>query len=288
MSADEPSILEPAPEAPATRSPLIVGIAAFLGGVVLMALIAQFWGGGLWPRPAAPAAPVTTQQASAPTASLPPGTDLATLNAREQMLAARLDALDTKLSATERGASTASGYATRAEGMLVAISVRRLLDRGLPLGALEAQLRQRFGTTHPDQVATIVRTAADPVTVEDLRLALDTIAPRLAVGGPKEGWWRTGWRLISDMVVIRHEATPSPRTADRLDRARHRLDARQVEAALGEVARMPGVENAQSWMTAAKRYIDARRALDDLELSAMQAPAAPSPAPAAAVPPPAQ
>ena len=48
------------------------------------------------------------------------------------------------------------------------------------------------------------------------------------------------------------------------------LAAGQVEAALGEVARLPGADNAPRWITAAKRYVEARQALDTLEAAAIQ------------------
>jgi hypothetical protein len=58
--------------------------------------------------------------------------------------------------------------------------------------------------------------------------------------------------------------------ADRLARARRRLDAAQVEGALAEIARMPGAANAESWMDAARRYIAARQALNAIETVAIQ------------------
>ena len=47
------------------------------------------------------------------------------------------------------------------------------------------------------------------------------------------------------------------------------LDGGQVEGALAEVARLPGAEAGDRWITAAKRYIDARRALDTIETAAI-------------------
>ena len=65
-------------------------------------------------------------------------------------------------------------------------------------------------------------------------------------------------------------------TADRLDRARRLIDAGNVEAALAEVARMPGAASATSWIDAAKRYNATRRALNTLEQAAIDT--APPPA----------
>ncbi|MEI9927645.1 MAG: hypothetical protein WDN44_07975 [Sphingomonas sp.] len=164
---------------------------------------------------------------------------------------------------------------------MIAFTVRRSIERGLPLGPLEAQLRRRFGEKHGDAVATIVQAASQPVTLEDLRQALDTIAPRLS-SAPDDSLWTWVRRLLSDLVVLRQGESPSPRPADRLRRARRALDGGQVEAALAEIARMPGAANAASWVTAAKRYITARTALREVELAAMETPPTPpvTPAPA--------
>src|SRR3546814_12596719 len=75
-------------------------------------------------------------------------------------------------------AASASGNATRAEGLLIAFAARRALDRGLSLGYLEAQLRLRFGDDQPNAVKTIIDTARDPITLEQLRSKLDPMAPQ--------------------------------------------------------------------------------------------------------------
>src|SRR3546814_10207214 len=59
-------------------------------------------------------------------------------------LAARVAELEQRLSRITLQAESASGNASRAEGLLVAFAVRRALDRGLSLGYLDAQLRLRF------------------------------------------------------------------------------------------------------------------------------------------------
>ena len=76
----------------------------------------------------------------------------------------------------------------------------------------------------------------------------------------------------------------SPRATDRLARARRMLDAGNVDGALAEVSHMPGADDAASWMTAAKRYIEARRALDAIETTALEGGAQPLPQPEPAAP----
>lgn len=276
------------PDAPTPPQPrgntltvaLVAGLIAFLTGLAVMAAVFRF--GGWWDAPAPPPA----QPATAPqTLTAPPGTDIATLAAREQALAARLDALDARLRSTDADARTAASYAGRAEGMLVVFAARRALDRGQPLGFIDRELRTRFGDSDPDSVATVVRAAGDPVTLEDLRFALDQIAPRLSTGAPGESWFDAAQREVTSLVIIRKESAPSPHPRERLTRASRLLAQGHVEAALAEVARLPGAQGAESWMAAASRYIEARRALSLLERVAIQGRA--QPAAGAASPPPA-
>lgn len=172
---------------------------------------------------------------------------------------------------------------------MVAFAARRALDRGLNLGFLEDQLRERFGSVQPAAIATIVQAAREPVTLEDLRIGLDGVAPELMTGMASTGWWQSLKRELSNLVVVRKAGTPSPLPVDRVARARRLLDAGQVEAALAEVSRTPGAPRAERWTSAARRYIAARRALDTIESAALFAPSvnaapaiavAPAPAPA--------
>ncbi len=76
-------------------------------------------------------------------------------------------------------------------------------------------------------------------------------------------------RELGNLIVLHRADTPSPLPADRLTRARRTLEAGHVEAALAEVARMPGADSAERWTTAARRYIGARQALDTIETAAI-------------------
>lgn len=272
--SDEPFAPEPPRRSLFGNTSLIGGI-AFLGGMAVALGAVQLSGGSVRP----PAAPAVAAPAPAPVPApaaipqLPPGTDIATLNAREAMLAGKLDLLELRIRDVDGSARAASTYATQAERLMIAFAVRRAVERGQPLGGLENQLRARFGERHGESVGAIVQVAAQPVTLEDLRLAFGTIAPRL-ISGPNDGIWARARRMLGDMVVLRGEDSPSPRATDRLRRASRALDAGDVEAALAEVAHTPGAASAESWTTAARRYVAARRALNDIEGAAMESPAA--------------
>ena len=90
---------------------------------------------------------------------------------------------------------------------------------------------------------------------------------------------------LSNLVTVRKGDTPSTLPAERLRRATRRLESGQVDVALAEVLRMPGRENAEAWINAARRYVAARRALDTIETAALLEPRnAPPPANVAATP----
>lgn len=267
------------------RGWIAVAILAFVIGIgatlALLPYIGPRLGWGTTPAavPTSAPAPVAQPQPSAQIATLQ------ALTAREATLGAQIAVLEQRVAAIDGSARAAASYATRAENMMVIVAVRRALDRGRPLEHLEGQLRDRFALQRPDAVRRILSIAPQPVTLEDLRSSLDGIAPQL-IGGPVgEDWWGSLRREASQLIVLRQGTTPTSRPADRLERARRRLDTGQVELALAEVERMPGAANAAGWMRSARRYLDARNALIDLEVVALDAPL---PAPAAqAVPVPA-
>lgn len=280
--SDEPLATEPIRGAE-MRTHYLVGGLAFVGGIAVTAAAFQLGGGSQAPNaPPSPTAVEAVQQQSSAAAPLPPGTDIATLNAREQELAGKLDQLELRLRDIDGSARTASAFASRAERLLIAAGVRRAIERGQPLGPLEGQLRHRF-EGNGEAMGMILRASAEPVTLGDLRLALETIAPRLASGADDSMWMRVR-RLLSDLVVLREAESPSPRTSDRLRRARLALDHGDVETALAEVGHMPGVASAESWIVAARRYIAARQGLLEIERAALEAPSATPPAAAPARP----
>lgn len=280
----------------------IAVVIAFLLGLGAMTLLTrgyQQWFGSDSTNPATPSVAVPAQQQAPSTfspaaplsASGAQTADLNQLQAREVALAGRIAELEVRLANTATAAQSASGDAVRAEGLMVAFAARRALDRGLGLGYIEGQLRERFGTTQPQAVATIIAASRQPVTLEDLREGILAITPQLKTGNTTDGWWASFRREISDLIVVRRSDAPSPRADDRLVRAGRMLDEGQVEGALAEVARLPGAEAGDRWIAAAKRYTEARRALDGIETAAVLgqgrdpgAARAPTPAPAVATP----
>lgn len=188
-------------------------------------------------------------------------------------LAVRVAELEQRLSRITLQAESASGNASRAEGLLVAFAVRRALDRGLSLGYLEAQLRLRFGDDQPNAVKTIIDTSREPVTLEQLRAELDAIAPEL-VGRDNNGasLWTGFRRELGELFVVRAAGTQSLRASERLERARRYIAGGMADKAIEEVQAMPGAAAASEWLIDARRYHEARRALDLIETAAILEP----------------
>ena len=259
-----------------------MALLAFVLGIVAMYYILpviERWRGGD-ATVATPAAITPAAAPAQPAVNAAAAVTLDTLAAREAALDAQLRAIEGRMAGVDTASRTAAGYARRAEGLMVAFAARRALDRGVGLGYVEGQIRERF-TDQPQAAAMVINAAKSPVTLAELREGLTRIAPTLTSGSTGEGFLSSAWREVSNLVILRRDTTPSPRPDDRLARAQIMLDGGNVEAALAEVARMPGAADASAWIDAAKRYIDARRALNALELAAINGradPAAATPA----------
>ena len=162
----------------------------------------------------------------------------------------------------------------RADGLLLIYAVRGAIDKGAPLGALAEQLRLRFGATQPQSVAAILSAGQAPVTVDALKTELRGLAPVLLTGNRDDSTWATVKRELSELFVLRKENGPSLAPNERLIRAEALVDAGKLDLAVKEVAALPGASIAQSWMARAKRFSDARKALDRLEQVAILQPVA--------------
>jgi len=263
---------------PFVRALLILAI-GFLAGMIATGYTLTHWetaarfvktGNAAPPSAATAPMPVVTRQLTATPA--PP-------SASQAMLDRRVATIETRIAAIDARAQAAVGNADRAEGLLVAFAARRALDRGVQLGYIETLLRDRFGGSQPQAVATILSAAHQPVTLDQLQDALDAAAPGLVTRSTQESWWTGFRRELGGLVVVRRADTPSTAPRDRLSRAREQLQAGNVEGALAEVSRMPGRASAATWITLARRYVSARSALDMIETAALLTPRDPAAAP---------
>lgn len=183
----------------------------------------------------------------------------------------RIAAAEQRIARLDLQAQAAAGNAARAEGLLIAFSARRALERGNELGFLADQLRLRFGDAMPNAVQTVVAFGRNPITLDRLVARLDGLAPELAQTQSEASWSRLRSE-IAQLFVVRRESTPSPQPERRLDRARLFLQSGRVEAAVAEVSSLPGAANAQNWVRDARRYAAAQNALDLIETAAVLEP----------------
>ena len=183
--------------------------------------------------------------------------------------AQRVAVLETRVSQVENATQRAEGSAGRADALVIAFAARRAIDRGVALGYLENLLVERFGPQHRQAVATIVTASHDPVRLNDLITEYDTLGPELRRGGPQTGWWSDFVHQLSSLVEVRRADQPSTNPDARYNRAVQRLASGDVDQALAETMRLPGAGNAADWVTRARRYIAAHRALDEIESAAL-------------------
>jgi hypothetical protein len=275
-----------------SRLTLALVLLAFVGGLASMAWVMTHWDLGLStpqtvPVPgddniAVPPENVATPQPSpSATESAVPTVPLPTLPATPETLDARTADLEQRLIRLSVAAQAASGYANRAEAIMVAFAARRALEAGAPLGYLEAQLRLLFGEAQPKAVATIVNAANEPVTLNKLRAGIEDIRLMVEQGPANEGWWTSTMRALGSMVELRHADAPAPEPGQRLARARRAVEAGQIEDAITQVAALAPQPAIAQWLEQARRYNEAHRALDVIEAAAILEPrAAPLVAPA--------
>jgi len=185
--------------------------------------------------------------------------------------AAKLTELEGRLRLVESATRRTAGAAGRADALLVAFATRRAIDRGVPLGYLETLLADRFGAQNPRAVAAIITASRDPVTLDRLIAEYERLAPALRRGAPDESLWQGLKREMGSLIAIRRASAPSGKPQARYERALEQLQNGQVDSALAETMRLPGAARAEDWVTRARRYVVAHRALDEVESSALLA-----------------
>ncbi|MEJ6011631.1 hypothetical protein [Novosphingobium aquae] len=224
---------------------------------------------GMLPWKAQGPDPMLVRPLAQPAPSASPGTAPVQVPVAEAAMAVRIVALEQRLAQIDLRAQAASGNAARAEGLLVALAARRALDKGVPLGYLEDQLRLRFGTRHMSEVNVVAQAAKNPVTLDKLLADLETLAPKLS-GAPVRGdFWAAARSELGSLFVVRHDDAPSPAPQNRIERARLMLISGKVKEAVAEVQALPGAAAARDWTDAASRFATSRAALDLLESAAL-------------------
>lgn len=267
-----------------SRRPALIATAlAFLFGAILAGYAVWRFGDAWLPgereRPVTLTAAAPLPRSPAPNATAGKAAEQAGQAVEAaQIVAQQQGGLDQRLAAAEQRiarldlqAQAAAGNAVRAEGLLIAFSARRALERGNDLGYLSDQLRMRFGDAMPNAVATLTDFGRQPVTLDQLIARLDGLAPDLATGTRQMSFGQLRGE-VAQLFVVRRESTPSPQPRRRLERARLFLRTGRVEAAVAEVRNLPGAANAAVWIAAAERYAKTQNALDLIETAAVLEP----------------
>lgn len=256
-------------------------VAALVAGCLLVGAAGAAWfgwsnglidvrmnDGGMPQFVTAPVAP-PSPSASAADAKAEATANQAQIDAQVASTTAKLATLEQRLAELNQQALVASGNASHAEALLLAFAARRAVDRGQPLGWIEARLRARFGASQGAAVERVIVAGSSPVTLFQLNEQFELLAPELLGGSRDEGTWEWMSRQVSDLFVVRHDDSPSPAPARRLERARAFLAGGKVEAAVAEAEKMPGSGAAGTWIMHARDYMATQRALDQLEAAAL-------------------
>ncbi|HET9458942.1 MAG TPA: hypothetical protein VFO51_03065 [Sphingomicrobium sp.] len=242
---------------------ILAGAAAATWGLAHYRSAARFLGVVPAETPVAPGAalpqgqsaqgvtPAQSQPAPAPA----PAAEIAELKARLQRL--------------ENETREAQGSAGRADALLIAVAARRAIDRGVALGYLEPLLVSRFGTSHPQAVATIVTASRSPVRLSELIAGYQDLQTELLGPPPNEDMWTGFKRGLSSLISLHRSDRPSSQPQARFERALAHLTAGEVDSALAETMRLPGAPRARDWIASARQYVAVHRALDEVETAAL-------------------
>jgi hypothetical protein len=241
--------------------------------LILVGAAAATWGLAHY-RPAARVLGVTEAVAPAPAQQLQPQQlapavqqpSTGTLN---PAIAEQIGELQARLQRVENENEQVQGSAGRADALLIAFAARRAAERGVALGYLEPLLVDRFGSAHPQAVATIVTSSRTPVRLTELIADYQDLEPQLTGPPPDEGLWTGIKRGLSSLVTVHRSDRPSSQPQARYERALSHLMAGEVDAALAETMRLPGAPRARAWIQSARRYVAVHRALDEIESAAL-------------------
>jgi hypothetical protein len=175
---------------------------------------------------------------------------------------------------SEATVASAQAAAQRAEAMLTLLLVRRAVDAGRPLGALEPPLRRSFEQRYPDAVKAVVTLGSAPVSLASLQRDFKAMSPALSgrpAPGAKVSWWDALTGTITAAV-----SSPAPGAGAHvpLDHAASALARGDIAAAAAQLRRLPAPRSAAltNWLAAAERWQAGVAGLTTLETAVVMAP----------------
>jgi hypothetical protein len=211
----------------------------------------------------------SVQQALQQTGAVQPANSAAQQTTLNPAIAQQISALQARLQRVESESKQVQGSAGRADSLLIAFAARRAMERGVSLGYLEPLLVDRFASSHPQAVATIVTASRSPVRISTLIAGYQDLEPELLGPPPNESLWNGLKRGFSSIITVHRSDRPSSQPLARYPRALSFLMTGEVDSALAETMRLPGAPRAREWIGDARRYVAVRRALDEIESAAL-------------------
>ncbi|MFN7177620.1 MAG: hypothetical protein ACK4MX_12125, partial [Thermaurantiacus sp.] len=172
------------------------------------------------------------------------------------------------------GGGLSASMAVRAHEALLLGVVRRRLDRGTPLGPVEAPLARQFALRDPEAVTALLAWSRAPVGVSTLRVRLSEIAagPDFAGTETDSGTWGAQVReWIASLVEVRR-APGEGAVRPTLPVAKEALAERDLARAIAQIERAPAGPRIAAWLADARRLAAAEAALDRLELLVLEDP----------------
>ncbi len=176
-------------------------------------------------------------------------------------------------------AQVATGNDVRAEALITALSVRRALEKGLPLGPLIYPLQAHFDNRQPSAVSTLLSIADKPVSLRAIQSGFDVISAKLDHSGSKAALWPKLQREMNELFVLRKDGTAAPSPQQRSVLVARLVSNGEIARAAKLVEKMPGAVNASQWLSDARNYVAMEAALDIIEKEALATTAALPPAP---------
>jgi hypothetical protein len=184
----------------------------------------------------------------------------------EKRVEERMARLDSRVEEITRLSGEIEQRSYRMENLFLATAVGNAVRDGLPLGYLEDHLNLRFGTTKPQEVATLLKAARNPVTIDSLLLALTGVNQSLSQNSGSS--WSNVKRELQTLFVIRKGSKPTTNASGDMVRIRELVKERELQRAMTMMDRLPDNDASRTWKAKAHEYVKIQEAISAIEQAA--------------------
>lgn len=203
--------------------------------------------------------------------------DLRRLAEAGRMTEARIDALINDLDSAGATSGAAAASTARARDFFILLGVRRQVERGRPLGALEPALMAQFEGREPAATAALAAWSRAPMSPSLLAEQLMATPASAKPRADTDGLLARMWRGLRSMVELRRADEESSRLVRA--RAAAALARGDLASAIAIVETAGPATAGDAWLGDARRLSAALDGLDRLELIALQDATASAPVP---------